>query len=241
MQGKIKCLVVDDDPMMLKVIGQFVSQTDFLELSGSCQSPMEAVSLLMDQEIQLLFLDVEMPVMSGIELIGSLHRKPQIVLITSKQDYAVEAFDLDVADYILKPPDYSRFLKAVNRVVERIVASPGIPASGQQSRMFVSQEKLFIKVDARLMSIPVADICFVEAKADYVTIHTPEKRFTVYSTMKGIESKLPQNKFLRVHRSFIINLNKLDSVEDNTLVVGQVLVPIGVTYREKLMNSLNLL
>lgn len=192
MPTKINCLIVDDDPMMQKLLSQFVEQTEHLQLQNTCGSAEEAGVVLKDTEVDLIFLDIEMPGMNGIEFIESLHQKPQIILITTKPEYAVDAYENDVVDYIIKPPEYPRFMKAVNKVSERFKSD---------DEMSMQKDKLFVKVDSQLVSIPVDDIRLIEAKADYVTIHTSERRLTVYSTMKGIERKLPTSKFIRVHRS----------------------------------------
>lgn len=232
MSQNLNCLIVDDDPMSVKIIEKFVGQTDFLTLVTSCTDAFEASAVLKREKIDLIFLDVEMPEMTGIELIESLQHKPQIVLITSKEDYAVDAFYHEVTDYIVKPPSYPRFLKAANRALSNLE---------ERSVVDVKQDSLFVKVDSQLVSIKMDSINMVEARADYVTIHTDNKRYTVYSTMKGIEAKLPPEDFLRVHRSFIVNKNRIDTIEDNTLVMGQKLIPVGVTYRERFMKKLNLL
>ena len=227
----IQCIIVDDDPMMVRVLESFVEKTDFLDLVATCSNPLEATPVLQENDIDLLLLDVEMPEMTGIEWLETLRKKPQVILITSKDQYAVAAFEHDVVDYIVKPPQYPRFLKAVTKALENLTQTDdGKP-----------KNQLFVKVDSRLVKIEMSDILFVEAKADYVTIHTPEKRYTVYSTMKGIVGKLSQDDFIRVHRSYIINRNKIDSIEDNTLVIGEKLTPVGVTYKERLMDRLNLL
>ena len=232
MAKNLNCLIVDDDPMSVKIIEKFVGQTDFLSHIGSCNSAVEASSLLKNEKIDLIILDVEMPEMTGIELLESLQHQPQVIFITSKEEYAVTAFKHNVTDYIVKPPVYARFLSAANRALDNLK---------ERAEVDVKQDNLFVKVDSQLISIKIDTIKLVEARADYVTIHTDSKRYTVYSTMKGIEAKLPTEDFIRVHRSFIINKNRIDTIEDNTLVLGQKLIPIGVTYRERFMKRLNLL
>ena len=228
----LNCIAVDDDPMTLKIVESFIEQTDFLKHLKSCQSAVEASNVLKEEKVDLVFLDVEMPQMTGLEFIESLENAPQIILITSKEKYAVDAFEYAVTDYIVKPVQYPRFLKAANRALE---------ISKRVEEVEVRKDTLFVKVNSRLISIKIPEIDYIEAKADYVTIHTEHGRYTVYSTMKGIVKKLPPNDFLRVHRSFIINTNKIDSIEDNTLVIGKKLIPVGITYKEKLLKNLNLL
>ena len=229
----LNCLIVDDDPMNLKIIESFVDQTDFLKKVGTCSDAIAASNLLKNEKVDLLFLDVEMPQMSGLELIESLQEKPLVVLITSKEKYAVDAFDLEVTDYVVKPVTYPRFLKAANRALEQFKKpDDSIEAKDPSS--------LFVKVDSRFVNIEFKDIKLVEAREDYVTIHTDQKRYTIYSTMKKLEKKLPEN-FMRVHRSYIVNLTRVEAIEDNLLVIEKHLIPVGGTYRERLMTRLNML
>jgi DNA-binding LytR/AlgR family response regulator len=233
MSELIHCLIVDDDPLSRKILESLISKTDFLVLVKSVDNALEASNLLRKEKIDLLFLDVEMPEMTGLELIQSLHdQRPEVVLVSAQEKYALDAFEYDVTDYLVKPVNQVRFLKAVNKVQENL--KPVAPLK-------LENNHLFVKVDQRLLSLNLAEILYIEALADYVTIHTEQGKYTVYSTMKGIESRLPETDFLRVHRSFIVNKKKIQSIEDNLLTIGAKVIPVGVTYREKLMNSLNLL
>lgn len=232
MADTISCIVADDDLMSLKIIENFIEKTDGLECLAYCKNAIEAANALSKKSVDLLFLDVEMPEMSGLELIKSLAEKPKVILISSKEKYAVPAFDLDVTDYILKPIDYPRFLKAFLKVQESLKPE-------QQDA--VVGGKLFVKTDSVLLGIEIDKITMIEAMADYVRIYVGDKRHTVYSSMKGLVSKLPESKFMRVHRSYIVNIAQIDSLEDNTLVVAGNLVPVGVTYQKALMAKLTLL
>ncbi len=232
MSEPITCIVADDDPMSLKIIESFIDKTEGLECIAYCRSAVEAANALQKESVDLLFLDVEMPEMSGLDLIRSLHTKPFIVLISSKDEYAVPAFDLDVIDYLVKPAEYVRFLKAYHKVLE---------ARKTDAETLPKADKLFVKADSVLVGLDIAKIIMVEAMADYVRIYVGDKRHTVYSSMKGIDAKLPSASFIRVHRSYIVNLSMIDSVEDNTVVVAGHLVPVGVTYQKALMARLNLL
>lgn len=233
MADSISCIVADDDSMSLKIIENFISKTEGLDCVAYCNSAIDASNALTKNAVDLLFLDVEMPEMTGLELISSLKVKPKIILVSSKEKYAVPAFDLDVTDYIVKPIDYPRFLKAFHKVQEALKSS--------SSESVVSEGKIFVKSDAVLIGLEIDKITMVEAMADYVRIYVGDKRHTVYSSMKGIVSKLPESKFMRVHRSYIVNVSHIDSMEDNTLVVANQLVPVGVTYQKALMARLNLL
>lgn len=233
MSNKAKCIVVDDDPMTRKVMEQLVSQTDSLSLEGSFGSAIEASNFLREEQVDIAFLDVEMPGMTGLELIESLSFDAQVILVTSKEKYAVSAFDLNVTDYIVKPVDYPRFLKATEKALAKVKTDEDPPQR--------VDGKLFVKVDQQLIGLDIQEINMVEAMADYVRIYTDKKRYTVYSSMKGIVTKLPSGQFMRVHRSYIVNLRKIESIEGNTISLGGQLVPVGVTYQKTLMARLNTL
>jgi DNA-binding LytR/AlgR family response regulator len=232
MSELITCIVADDDPMSLKIIQSFIDKTDGIECKAYCRSAIEAANLLQKEMVDLLFLDVEMPEMTGLELMKSLRVKPFVILVSSKSEYAVPAFELDVTDYLVKPADYPRFLRAISKVQE---------ARKSDDEVKPVSDKLFVKADSVLLGLEISKIIMVEAMADYVRIYVGDKRHTVYSSMKGIDAKLPDASFVRVHRSYIVNISLIDSVEDNTIVVGGHLVPVGVTYQKILMSKLNLL
>ncbi len=232
MADSITCIVADDDPMSLKIMESFINKTAGLTCVAYCSSAVDAANALQKDAVDLLILDVEMPEMTGLELIQSLRTKPFVVLVSSKEQYAIPAFDLDVTDYLVKPTDYGRFLKAYNKVVQ---------ARATDDEIIPKANKLFVKADAVLLGLDLDKIIMVEAMADYVRIYIGDKRHTVYSSMKGIEAKLPTSSFLRVHRSYIVNLALIDAVEDNTVVVAGHLVSVGVTYQKGLMARLNLL
>lgn len=227
----MRCAIVDDDDLSIRLITEYINQTDDLNLVGTFSSAIKASNALSKDPVDLIFLDVEMPDMTGLELIKSLDRKPQIILITSKKDYAIEAFEYQVADYLLKPISYSRFLKAANKAREFFeVKQKGASAPKQ----------LYIKEDSVLVNVPLNDIVWIEALGDYVTIHLTDKKHTVLTTMKAMDSKLPPEEFMRVHRSFIVRIDKINNLDGNMLVVGKKLIPIGKSYRKALMDRLNI-
>lgn len=234
MSTSLKTLIVEDDTMTRKIVEKFVAQTESLEMVGSCANGMEAANFLAQNEVDLILLDVEMPGLSGVELLQTLSHKPSVIMITSKVQYAVKAFDMEVSDYIVKPLEYPRFLKGVNKVLK-----------SQQKRGSAGKDggnqSLFVKVDGQYLNIAFKDILMIESKSDYVTIHTQAKRYTIYATMKGVMEKLPEGDFERVHRSYIVPLQHIQSFEDNTLNVAGKLIPVGVTYRDRLISRLNLL
>ena len=227
----MRCAIVDDDELSIRLIVEYINQTDFLDLSGTFTNAIKASNALLREPVDLIFLDVEMPDMTGLELIRSLEKKPQVILITSKSDYALEAFEYQVADYLLKPVSYSRFLKAVNKARE---------LHEVKQKGATQPKHLYIKEDSVLVNVPLSNIMWIEALGDYVTIHLTDKKHTVLTTMKSLETKLPENEFMRVHRSFIVRIDKISNLDGNMLVVGKKLLPIGKSYRKALMDRLNI-
>ncbi|MVN76823.1 response regulator [Hymenobacter sp. HMF4947] len=232
----LRCLVVDDDPLSVQIVLNCVANTPFLRAAGSCNSAIEAAEILRTQEIDVLFLDVEMPLMSGLDLLRTLPHPPQVVLITSSQSYAVQAFEFAVADYLLKPLSYPRFLQAANKVLDAITAQRAAEADALPSS---SAEFTFVKVDTKLVRVDFADVYYVEALGDYVHIVMKNSKFIVYSTMRAIEDKFPVGRFVRVHRSFIINIDHVQALEDNSLLIKDKYIPIGQTYLRGLSQRLN--
>ncbi|NUN70934.1 MAG: response regulator transcription factor [Bacteroidetes bacterium] len=228
----IRCAIVDDEPMSRLTMTQLVRAVDDLEVISVCTSASEAAAALRTERIDLLLLDIEMPGMSGIELIRSLTHKPEVVLVTSNESYAVEAFECDVADYLVKPVSPERFRKALAKVRARI---------GADEEQRSTADALFVKVNGRLEKIGMTEILWVEALGDYVTIRTEKGAYTVHSTMKGMENRLPADQFLRVHRSHIVRLEKIKAIEESLLVIGKDLIPVGDSYRAALMKHLTIL
>ncbi|MEI7907118.1 MAG: LytTR family DNA-binding domain-containing protein [Bacteroidota bacterium] len=228
----IRCAIVDDEEMSRKNIEQLVKRVNDLKLVVVCKDAVEASNVLRKENVDLVFLDVEMPEMTGIELIKSLTHKPEIVLVTAKENYAVEAFEYDVADYIVKPATYERFLKAYDRVKERLSSDAENP---------VNDDAVFVKVDSQLVKVNTRDILWVEAFGDYVNVFTETNKYIVHSTMKGMENKLPSDNFLRVHRTYIVRVEKIKAIEETIIIIGKKLIPIGDSYRSTLMKRLNML
>ncbi|MBC8082323.1 MAG: response regulator transcription factor [Hymenobacter sp.] len=230
----LRCLVVDDDPLSVQVVENCITSTPFLTTVGSCESAVTAAEILRTQAVDLLFLDVEMPLMSGIDLLGTLQHPPLVVLITSSKQYAVEAFEHDVVDYLVKPVSYARFLKAAQRALElaQAQAAPEPPPPADA-------DFTFMKVDTKLVKVLFEEVRYVEALGDYVHIVTGQSKLIVYSTMKAVEEKFPTSRFVRVHRSFIVNVNRIQALEDNSVTVESKHIPVGQTYLRDVLQRLN--
>jgi DNA-binding LytR/AlgR family response regulator len=230
----LRCLVVDDDPLSIQVVENCIASTPFLTSVGSCESAVAAAEVLRQQTVDLLFLDVEMPLMSGIDLLSTLQNPPPVVLITSSKQYAVEAFEYDVVDYLVKPVSYARFLKAAQRALELHQAHPSVEPNIPAGADFT-----FMKVDTKLVKVLFNEVRYVEALGDYVHIVTGQSKLIVYSTMKAVEEKFPDSLFVRVHRSFIVNIKQVQSIEDNTIIIDNKHIPIGQTYMREVFQRLN--
>lgn len=228
----LRCMVVDDDSVSRKVLERYVGQCDSLALMAVCETAVEAANRLAREDVDLLFLDIEMPEMTGLELARSLEGGPPVILVTGKEDYALDAFEADVIDYLLKPIDYGRFLRSVKRATRR--HSPG-PEAGSDD------DFVFIKVDGRLVKLDLRELVWVEAQGDYVMLHTPQKKHMIHATMKSMAEKLPSRTFVRVHRSHIVRLDKIADIEEGSLVIGREVIPIGASYRGALMSRLRLI
>ncbi len=229
----MKCLVVDDDALSREIVEDLVKEAEGLELSASCSGAMEAFNYLNKNEVDVIFLDVEMPGMSGLELIRNIDVLPQVVLITSHTEYALESYEYNVTDFIAKPIQPARFLKAVEKV-KKLHSMEEVPATN-------TSRTIFIKTDSRLVQVDTGHILYIEALGNYVNLYTSKGRYTILSTMKDIEKKLGLPDFIRVHRSFIVRVDKIEVIEDNYIVINEKQINIGKVYKEELANRLNLL
>ncbi|HBF89344.1 MAG TPA: DNA-binding response regulator [Bacteroidales bacterium] len=239
----MNCIIIDDDKLSRKLIEEFVHRTEELNLIDSFPSAVDAINALRKEEVHLIFLDIEMPEMSGMEFLKSLNYQPQVIIISSKEKYALEAFEYDVTDYILKPVSYARYFKAVDKAISRY--NDKLRRKAKNLDETENKDEIFIKKNSSLVRLKYDDIIWVEALENYVIVNSYDEKFTIHFTMKSIENKLPLSKFKRVHRSYIVNVNRITSIEDNSVIVevndGSKVIPIGKSYKEKLMKDLNLM
>lgn len=227
------CMIVDDEEMSRNIVKHFVEQTSLLTLIHVSSDSIEASNFLQTNQVDLLFLDIEMPEMSGMDLLKVIPIKPQVVMITSKTDRAVEAFEYDVTDYLVKPITYPRFLKAVSKAKENLETVQPVVAE--------QPNDIYVRTDSKIVKINLKDLLYVEALADYVMLHTLSNRYIAHSTMKGIEKKLTPKEFIRIHRSYIINTDKIDAIEDLSVLINKKYIPIGASYKENFIKRLNIL
>jgi DNA-binding LytR/AlgR family response regulator len=231
----MNCLIVDDNKLARTAMKQLTSHVEHLHVVAECSSAMEAYNILQKEKIDLLLLDIEMPGMTGLELTRNLGRKrPVIIFTTVKKDYAVEAFELNVADYLIKPVSPARFIQAIEKARE-------IMDSSNRELQEADNEFVFIRDNGVLKRIKMDDILFLEAMGDYVKLHTTQKFNAIHTTLKAVEEKLPPGRFMRVHRSYIVALDKIEAIEDGTINIQQHAIPVADAYRSALNNRLNLL
>jgi len=228
-------LIVDDNKIARTTLKQMASQVKDISFAGECANAMEAYNLLLEQPVDLLLLDIEMPGMTGLELTKNLGAKgPVIIFTTSKKEYAAEAFELNVADYIVKPVTPARFIQAVDKARE-------VLQSRLEDYKISNDEFLFIRDSNIVRKLKLDDILFAEAMGDYVKLHTFQKFFAIHTTLKAVEERLPASKFLRVHRSYIVAISKIDTIQDGTLVINGKPVPVADAYRSSLNKRMNIL
>lgn len=224
---KINCIIVDDEPLALGLVEGYVNKTPFLELKAKCLNAFEALKIITEEKIDLIFLDVQMPDMNGIELSRSLSPNTKIIFTTAFKDYAFEGFKVDAVDYLLKPFNYSEFLKAANKAVERI----GI---GEEKTKAVEKDNfIFVKSDYKQIKINLDDILYIEGLKDYVKIwiSSQPKPILTLMSLKTLEQELPEEQFMRVHRSFIVALNKISAIERSQIVVNNERITVAEQYK----------
>jgi len=231
------CIIIDDDKLSRKILEEFIAKTEGLNLKKSFSDAVDAINYIKtNEELHIIFLDIEMPEMDGIEFLNSLKSETQIIIVSAKEKYALDAFEYDVTDYLLKPVSYSRFFKAIEKASTRLE---------RDKSNLIGKEEIFIKKNATLVRLKYDDILWVEALENYVIFNTSKEKYTIHFTMKAIEQKLPSSKFTRVHRSFIVNTSSIEVIEDNSVLVktegGTRTIPIGKSYKEKLMRDINLI
>ncbi|MGV3597264.1 MAG: LytR/AlgR family response regulator transcription factor [Bacteroidota bacterium] len=226
----VSCLIVDDEPLAQDILDSYVKKTPQLNLVGICSNAIEALEKMKHNQVDLIFLDIQMPEITGIDFLRSLKDPPMVIFTTAYQNYAVEGFELNAIDYLLKPFSQERFLKAVRKAEELFVLK------NEHSQR--EDDYIFIKSDQKLQKVSYNDILFVEALADYVKIHTPEKRYITLQTMKNMEEKLPERYFKRVHRSFIVALDKIITIVGGNVEINGQKIPIGKNYKEGFYDAL---
>ena len=230
----IKCIAIDDEPLALKQVSSFIEKTPFLELVASCKSAFEAMEVITKQEIDLMFVDIQMPDLTGIDFVKSLNREQRIIFTTAYQEYALEGFKVNALDYILKPFGYDEFLKAANKALSHFDLLK--KARVQEDS---KDDYLFVKSEYKIKRINLNDIQYIEGLREYVKIVLKdEKPVMSLMSLKSLEEKLPQNRFMRVHRSFIVNLDEVQTIERSRIIFGKTYIPVSEQYKNQFQEFL---
>jgi DNA-binding LytR/AlgR family response regulator len=230
----ITCLIVDDEPLARNLLTDYVSKVPSLQLLQACASPLAAIEVLRSNPVDLLFLDIQMPEITGISLLRTLQKRPLVVLTTAYSEYALEGYDLDVVDYLLKPVTFERFLRAVEKAGQRLTPST-TPPSVQAPRTEPTEQQpfVFVKDGTKLVKVRWADILYVEGLKDYVTIHTRQQKIVTLQRLKTLEEQLPADKFIRIHHSYIVAVDAIDVVHKGEVQIGNVTLPVSDSYRKQ--------
>jgi two-component system, LytTR family, response regulator len=225
------CLIVEDEPLARNLLTEYVRKVPFLKLVQACSSPIEALELLRNNPVDILFLDIQMPEITGITLLKILQKKPLVILTTAYSEYALESYELDVVDYLLKPVTFDRFLKAVDKASQRLNTGAGAVAE-KTPVSEPAQPFVFVKDGTKLVKVNFDDILYVEGLKDYVTIHTRLQKVVSLQRLKSLELQLPADRFIRIHHSYIVALKAIDVIHKGEVQIGNAMIPISDTYRK---------
>ena len=231
----IRCLVVDDEPLALHILEDYIAKMPFLELVKSTTNPIEALQLVQAGGVDLVFLDVQMPELTGIQFLRIANGNTKVILTTAYPQYALEGYELDVIDYLLKPIAFDRFYKSVQKA--QAIIQPAAKTEVKQEQSIPQSDFLsdfiFVKTEHKIQKVYLNDILFIEGLKDYISIFTPAERIITLQNMKKMEDALPEKHFTRVHKSYIVSINKIDSIERSRIFIGDKIIPVGDTYRDE--------
>ena len=231
--NKIKCVLVDDEPLALDVLESYIKRVDGLELTARCDNAMKAFEVLRNQNVDLIFLDIQMPKLNGIDFLKTLQNPPKVIFTTAYRDYAIEAFDLDAVDYLLKPIPFGRFLKALSKAFGQIQSANQNIINNDEYEPYITTDTLIVKSDKKMIKINLKEIIYIESLKDYVIIHLSEKRVVTKQKISFLEQKLMENNFLRIHRSFLVSASKIEAFTPSHIDIHGLQLPIGRSYKSE--------
>jgi DNA-binding LytR/AlgR family response regulator len=233
---KIRCLIVDDEELARNLLQNFIERLPHLEVAGQCKDPLEAMAMLQNNKIDLVFLDIQMPGLTGVEFLRSMKITPLVIFTTAYPEYALEGYSLDVVDYLLKPFSFERFVQAVNKATARLQAKHPVEAPAANAPVQEpAKDYILVKADYKLHRIKLDDIQYIESMREYVAYHTPNGRLLSLQSLKSLEEELPADRFIRIHKSYIVPIDKIEALEGNMVHIGKAKLPVGASYREGLM------
>jgi len=235
---RINCLVIDDERLAREYLKNYISKIPELELLGDFNSPLKATELIKKGDVDLIFIDIQMPDITGIEFVKSLTHKPEIIFTTAYQEYALEGFNLSAIDYLLKPFSFERFFQAVNKVIDKLESKTGKniqPQFTEPTQTTYADTYLTIRADRKFYKINFDDLKYIEGQKAYVTFHTSKKRITALASLKELEDALPKKQFIRIHKSYIVSVKEIISLEGNIIEVDNIKLPVGKIYKEDVM------
>jgi len=236
----ISCVVVDDEPLALKLMADYVQKTPFLALKEQTSNPMRAIELVQQGGVDLLFLDIQMPELTGLQLMKIIGHKCKVILTTAYADYALDGYEFDVIDYLLKPVTFDRFLVAAHKARERLSTEPAMVIQAPVAAVATTASYIFVKTEYKIQKIDLATILYMEGLRDYVAIHTTGGKILTLQSMKSFQEQLPESNFMRVHKSYLVALDKIQFIERNRIVIADNYIPIGETYQEEFQQRLNI-
>jgi len=234
---KLKCLIIDDEPIARKLLQEYIEETDFLELAATAVNPVKATGLIASENIDLIFLDINMPKMSGMEFLRTMTNLPMVIMTTAYGQYALDGFELAVVDYLVKPFSLDRFLKATKKALELKLLKNNA-SGGAKGTTEEPEDHFYVKCDGKIEKVLFDDLLYVEAMANHVILHTTDDKLIVYLTVKGILEKLPSEKFIQVHKSYIVNLSKINTIEGNMLHLGKAKITMGLSFADSAMERI---
>ena len=238
MNGKYNVIIVDDEYLAQKLLQDYVSKVDSLQLVGTCSNAFEAIEALKNSRVDIMLLDIQMPDLTGLELVKSLEKKPAIIFTTAYSEYAVDAFNLAVSDYLLKPFDFPRFIQAINKAVGQVSTKLEPVPKLAFDTISRSNDFITVKADYKLYKINYDDLIYIEGQHEYVTFHTRQRRITALFALKDLEEILPKDKFIRVHKSYIVSFKHIQELDKSDVTVAGNKVPVGASYRDDLLARL---
>jgi two-component system LytT family response regulator len=236
---ELKCIAIDDEPLALEIISAYIEKVPFLKLLKTFDNALDSIDFIKKNKVDLMFLDIEMEALTGIQLIHAIKDRPEVIFTTAYDSYAVEGFELDAADYLLKPISFERFVKSVDKVYNKFIA-PKTKTDGPQHTIKTSSGNfIFVKTENRLQKVAFSEILFIEGQGDYLKIVTTNARIMTLQNFKKFEATLPPENFIRVHKSYLVALNKIESISRNRIKIGNTLIPVSDSYKNAFYEAIS--